>query len=71
MTEKTIGQRIKEWRKIRELTQEGLARKADVPYTTLSKIESDVIKNPSIQTISKIADGLEVSIDELIKGTNE
>ncbi len=68
MTEqKSIGSRIKQWRKVRELTQEGLARKADVPYTTLSKIESDVVKNPSIQTMVKIADGLEISLDELIK----
>ena len=65
--QKSIGSRIKQWRKVRELTQEGLARKADVPYTTLSKIESDVVKNPSIQTIVKIAEGLEISLDELIK----
>lgn len=68
MTEqKSIGSRIKQWRKVRELTQEGLTRKANVPYTTLSKIESDVVKNPSIQTIIKIAEGLEISLDELIK----
>jgi len=65
--QKSIGSRIKQWRKVRELTQEGLARKADVPYTTLSKIESDVVKNPSIGTMMKIAEGLEVSLDELIK----
>lgn len=68
MTEKkSIGSRIKQWRKVREITQEGLSRKADIPYTTLSKIESDVIKNPSIQTIVKVAEGLEISLDELIK----
>lgn len=65
--EKSIGSRVKQWRKVRELTQEGLARKADIPYTTLSKIESDVVKNPSIQTMVKIAEGLEISLDELMK----
>ena len=64
---KSIGSQVKQWRKVRELTQEGLARKADVPYTTLSKIESDVVKNPSIQTMMKIADGLEISLDELMR----
>jgi transcriptional regulator with XRE-family HTH domain len=42
-----------------------LARKADIPYTTLSKIESDVIKNPTLDTITKIAKGLEINLDEL------
>jgi transcriptional regulator with XRE-family HTH domain len=65
MEEKTIGQKIKVWRIKKELTQEGLARKADIPYTTLSKIESDVIQNPTLDTITKIAKGLEIGLDEL------
>jgi hypothetical protein len=28
---------------------------ADLPYTTLTKIESNVITKPSIQTVAKIA----------------
>jgi len=65
--EKTIGEKIKEWRKMKDLTQDALAKKADMPYTTLAKIESDVIQNPSLQTITKIADGLGITIDNLIK----
>jgi len=68
ISEKTIGAKIKVWRKKRELTQDSLSKKADLPYTTLAKIESDVIKNPSLQTITKIATGLEVSLDDLIHG---
>lgn len=64
--EKTIGQKIKELRKKKELTQEGLARKSDIPYTTLVKIEGDAIQNPTLDTITKIANGLEISLDELI-----
>lgn len=64
---KTIGEKIKAWRKKRDLTQDALAKKADIPYTTLAKIESDVIQNPSLQTITKIAEGLGVSLDELVK----
>lgn len=64
---KSIGTKIKTWRKKNNLTQDALARKANIPYTTLTKIESDVIKNPSIQTMAKIAEGLEITIDELIK----
>ena len=62
-----IGQRIKELRLRFDLTQEKLAKKADVSYTTLTKIEGGVIKNPSITVISKIASALSVPIEELIE----
>lgn len=64
---KSIGEKIKAWRKKKEITQDALAKKADIPYTTLAKIESDVIQNPSLQTITKIADGLGITIDDLVK----
>lgn len=62
-----IGDNIKKLRKKTGLTQDGLARKADIPYTTLTKIESNVVKKPSVQTIAKIAKALNVNIEELIK----
>jgi transcriptional regulator with XRE-family HTH domain len=65
--EKTIGQKIKDLRKKQDMTQEGLARKADIPYTTLVKIESDAIQNPTLDTLTKIVNGLGVSLDELIQ----
>ncbi len=65
--ERTIGKKIKTLRNERGLTAEALARKADIPYTTLSKIESDVIKSPTLPTVIKIAEGLEITLDELIK----
>lgn len=66
--EKTIGEKIKAWRKKKNLTQDALTKKADIPYTTLAKIESDVIRNPSLQTITKIANGLGITLDDLVKG---
>lgn len=62
-----IGDKIKALRNKQELTQDTLARKSDIPYTTLTKIESNVITKPSIQTVAKIAKGLGVSIDDLMK----
>jgi len=44
-----------------------LARKSDLPYTTLTKIETNVITKPSIQTVMKIANGLGISLDNLMK----
>jgi transcriptional regulator with XRE-family HTH domain len=63
----TIGDKIKQLRNKQGLTQDELARKADLPYTTLTKIETNVITKPSIQTVVKIANGLGISIDELMK----
>jgi len=39
-----LGKKIKELRLKHHLSQDQLARKADVPYTTLTKIETGVIK---------------------------
>jgi len=64
---KEIGDKIQALRNKEDLTQEQLAKKANLPYQTLTKIESNVITKPSIQTVAKIAKGLGVSIDELIK----
>ena len=62
-----IGDKIKVFRAKQGLTQDALARKCDIPYTTLTRIESNVITKPSIQTVVKIAAGLDISIDQLLK----
>jgi DNA-binding XRE family transcriptional regulator len=41
-----------------------LNKKADIKYTTITKIESGVVKKPSVQTMAKIAKVLGVSIEE-------
>lgn len=64
---KTVGDKVRVFRNKQELTQDQLARKCDIPYTTLTKIESNVITKPSIQTVEKIANGLGITIDELLK----
>ena len=64
---KEIGDKIKVLRNKQELTQDALARKCDIPYTTLTKIESNVITKPTIQTVVKIANGLGITIDGLMK----
>ena len=63
----TVGDKIKLLRNKQGLTQDELARKADLPYTTLTKIETNVITKPSIQTVMKIAKGLGISLDDLMK----
>lgn len=63
----TVGDKIKQLRNKQGLTQDELARKSDLPYTTLTKIETNVITKPTIQTVVKIAKGLGVSLDDLMK----
>ncbi|MEK7657979.1 MAG: helix-turn-helix transcriptional regulator [Patescibacteria group bacterium] len=62
-----LGQKIKKLRTKLGLSQDDFARKADVPYTTLTKVETGVIKKPSVFMVSKIAKALDVNIEELIK----
>ena len=63
----TIGNKIKQLRNKQGLTQDELARKSDLPYTTLTKIETNVITKPTIQTVIKITKVLGISLEELMK----
>lgn len=67
MESNQLGQKIKKLRLKLGLSQDDFARKADVPYTTLTKIETGVIKKHSVFAVSKIAKALNVDIEELIK----
>lgn len=67
MESNQLGQKIKKLRQKLDLSQDDFARKADVPYTTLTKIETGVIKKPSVFVVSKIAKALGVVIEDLIK----
>lgn len=62
-----IGENIKKYRNKIGLSQEDFAKKSGVKYTTLTKIESNVIKKPSVIIMSKLAKVLGVSIEDLIK----
>ena len=65
--QESIGDKIKKIRNKQGITQDELARRADLPYTTLTKIESNVITKPTIQTVVKIAKGLGITLDVLLK----
>ena len=61
-----VGKLIQEQRREHGLTQEQLARKAEVPYTTLIKVESGTIKNPSMAFVWKVCRALQISLDTLL-----
>ena len=63
----TIGENIKRLRTKQGLSQDDLARKAELKYSTLAKIEGDFVKKPGVQMVAKIAEVLGVSIENLLK----
>jgi len=62
-----LAENIKTFRKQRGLSQEELAREADVTYSTLIKLESGSNKNPTVKTLQQIAQALGVTLDDLMK----
>jgi len=59
--------KIKQLREKKGLSQEKLARLANVSNNTMVNIESGKQTNPTIETVSKIAKALGVEIEELLK----
>ncbi len=66
MDEKGLGQRLQAARLRAGMTQQALCQKANLSYSTLTKIERGAIKSPSIFTIQNISSALGVSLDELL-----
>jgi len=60
-----LAKNLKKLRKQKKLSQEKLARLVDISYNTISKIEAGKAKNPTFETLSKLADVFGVSIDKL------
>jgi len=63
----TIAKNIKKYRKEKGLSQDKLARLADIAHATIIKIESGGIQSPTIDTVQKIAKALGVDVNDLIK----
>ena len=62
-----LAKNIERLRKAKGLSQEKLARLADVANNTLIKMESGENKNPTLDTLKKVAKAFGVSVDDLIK----
>jgi transcriptional regulator with XRE-family HTH domain len=63
----TIAKNIKKYRKEKGLSQDKLARLADVAHATIIKIESGGIQSPTIDTVQKIAKALGIGLEDLMK----
>ena len=62
-----LAKKIESLRKKQELSQEKLARLADVSNNTIINIEAGINTNPTIETLRRIAKALNVSMEDLIK----
>ncbi|HUA12898.1 MAG TPA: HAD-IA family hydrolase [Candidatus Sulfotelmatobacter sp.] len=66
MDERGLGKVLQRARQDAGLTQQQLCSKANLSFSTLTKIERGAIKSPSIFTIQSIAGALGLSLDELV-----
>lgn len=65
----TVGQRIRQIRKEKNLTQRQLADMVGINFTYLSRVENDRLdadQTPREETLQKIARALEADADELL-----
>ncbi len=65
---KLIGKNIKKYRKIKKITQEQLAIKANLSYGFIKNLEAkNVYATISIETLAIIADCLDVKLIQLLE----
>jgi putative hydrolase of the HAD superfamily len=69
MDERSLGKRLQAMRQRAGLTQQQLCQRANLSFSTLTKIERGAIKAPSIFTIQAIAGALGQNLDELLGET--
>ena len=65
-TNQNLANNIKKLREAKGLSQEKLARLADVANNTLIKMESGENQNPTLNSLKKVAKAFGVSVDDLI-----
>jgi len=62
-----IAKNIKKYRNKLGISQDKLSKLAGVTLHTLTKIEIGATPDPRIETLKKIAKGLNVGVEDLIK----
>ena len=62
----SIGNKIKEYRGLNKMTQKDIAEILGVEPATISKYEAGTIE-PSIESLKRLAETFNITVDELIK----
>lgn len=66
MDEKGLGKQLQSARQAAGFTQQQLCQRANISFSTLTKIERGAIKSPSIFTVQSIAAALNIGLEELL-----
>lgn len=64
-----FGERVRQERERRGLTRDDLARLADMPTATLTKIEQGTTGDPRLATASRIAEALGLTVTDLLENS--
>lgn len=62
-----LGERIRQFRKSKNMTQEQLAEKTGLSHVQIGNIES-ARSRPSVESLANISSALEISTDQLLFG---
>lgn len=62
-----IARNIKKYRAKLGISQDKLSKLADITFHTIAKIESGATPNPGIETVMRIAQALDITVNDLLK----
>ena len=62
-----LGDKIRQLREKENLSLRDLEKRTGLRYSFIANIERGVVKDPRISTVAKLANGFNVSIDELLE----
>lgn len=62
----SLSENLKYWQSLRNMTTNALAAKANIPPDTISKIRGGITRNPTMETLQRLAQALECSVDDLV-----
>jgi len=59
--------RLEEFRNKRKLNQRQLSEASGIPQPMISQIETGFVRNPTVETMYKLATALKCTVDDLIE----
>lgn len=66
MSTNILGKNMKICRKSLGWTLTKLSYESKIPFSTLNKLEIGAIKNPTLETLLKLTNALNTSLDQLV-----
>ncbi|MFI5340333.1 MAG: helix-turn-helix domain-containing protein [Candidatus Methylomirabilales bacterium] len=70
MQHRAIAEQVREWRKLRGLSQRALAERAEVGYVLVARLELGQT-DPRLSTLHRLAEALGIDVMDLLTGPLE